>query len=77
MAEPVGMRRHESLAREGEPDIIPAPYEYKKTTVETLTIGLDLGDRRHQACVLDEAGEILAEEEMVNTREVLTAFNAR
>ena len=49
----------------------------KKTTVEKLTIGLDLGDRRHHACVLDEAGEILAEEAIVNTREVLTAFCAR
>jgi transposase len=49
----------------------------KKATVKTLTIGLDLGDRRHHACVLDEAGEILAEEVIVNTREVLTAFCAR
>lgn len=43
----------------------------------TYTIGLDLGDRRHHACVLDGAGEILAEEVLVNTREVLTAFGAR
>ena len=41
---------------------------------KALTIGRDLGDRRHHACVLDEAGEILAEEVLVNTREVLTAF---
>ncbi len=26
---------------------------------KTSTIGLDLGDRRHHACVLDEAGEIV------------------
>ena len=44
---------------------------------ETLTIGLDLGDRRHHACVLDASGEILAEEAIVNTREVLTVFAAR
>ena len=44
---------------------------------KNLTIGLDLGDRRHHACVLDEAGEILAAEMIVNTREVLTAFCAR
>lgn len=44
---------------------------------KTYTIGLDLGDRRHHACVLDEVGEILAEEAIVNTREVLTAFCAR
>ena len=44
---------------------------------KTLTVGLDLGDRHHHACVLDEAGEILAAEVIVNTREVLTAFCAR
>jgi transposase len=43
----------------------------------TYTIGLDLGDRRHQACVLDAAGDVIAEESLVNTREVLTAFFAR
>jgi hypothetical protein len=49
----------------------------KKPAGENLTIGLDLGDRRHHACVLDEAGEIHAEEVIVNTREVLTVFFAR
>ena len=49
----------------------------KKAAVEKLTVGLDLGDRRHHACVLDAAGEIVAEEVIVNTREVLTAFCAR
>jgi hypothetical protein len=53
------------------------PYENKKTVGEKLTIGLDLRDRRHHACILDEAGEILAEEVIVNTREVLTVFFAR
>jgi transposase len=41
------------------------------------TIGLDLGDRRHHACVLDAAGTVLAEEAISNTREVLTAFCGR
>jgi transposase len=36
-----------------------------------------LGDRTHHACVLDAAGEIVAEEVLVNTREVLTAFSRR
>lgn len=49
----------------------------KKTTVKKLTVGLDLGDRRHTVCVLDASGEILAEEAIANTREVLTAFCAR
>ena len=38
---------------------------------------MDLGDRQHHVCVLDEAGEIVAKEVIVNTREVLTAFCAR
>ena len=49
----------------------------KKPAGEKLTIGLDLGDRRHYACVLDASGEILAEEAIVNTPEVLTAWSAR
>lgn len=35
---------------------------------KTLTIGLDLGDRRHHACVLDASGEILAEEAIDSSR---------
>jgi transposase len=49
----------------------------KIPAVEKLTIGLDLGDRRHHACVLDAEGEIVAEEVIVNTRDVLSAFCAR
>jgi hypothetical protein len=49
----------------------------KIPAVEKLTVGLDLGDRQHHACVLDASGDILAEEVIVNTREVLTAFCAR
>lgn len=44
---------------------------------QKLTIGLDLGDRHHHVCVLDAEGEVLAEEAIVNTREVLTAFAGR
>lgn len=44
---------------------------------KNLTVGLDLGDRHHHVCVLDEAGEILAQEVIVNAREVVTAFCAR
>jgi transposase len=46
-------------------------------TTQNITIGLDLGDRHHHVCVLDAAGEILAREGIVNTREVLTVFCAR
>ena len=41
------------------------------------TIGWDLGDRRHAVCVLNEAGEILTEETLTNTRACLEAFSAR
>src|SRR5215210_8203092 len=49
----------------------------RRMNIKTLTVGLDLGDRHHHVCVLDEAGEILAQEVIVNTREVVTAFCAR
>lgn len=42
-----------------------------------VTIGIDLGDRKHSACVLSAGGEILAETEITNTRECLTAFARR
>ena len=38
---------------------------------------MDLGDWQHHVCVLDEAGEIVSEEVIVNTREVVSAFCAR
>lgn len=54
-------------------------------TENHLTIGLDLGDlkgcalsgRQHAVCVLNAAGDIVAEESIPNTREVPTAFAAR
>lgn len=42
-----------------------------------LTIGLDLGDRKHHACVLGVAGGIFREEVLPNTRECLLAFSQR
>jgi hypothetical protein len=45
----------------------------KKT--KTYTIGLDLEDRKHHACVLDATGEIVAEEVLANRAEVITAFS--
>ena len=46
-------------------------------TTNNITIGLDLGDRRHAVCVLSAGGEILTEEAIPNTRECLTAFAPR
>jgi len=42
-----------------------------------ITIGIDLGDRRHAVCVLSAAGDIVVETEVTNTRECLTAFAQR
>ena len=47
----------------------------KKAAVGKLTVGWDLGDRNRHACVLDASGEIVAEEAIGNTREVVTAFS--
>ena len=40
------------------------------------TIGLDLGDRRHQVCVLDAAGQIVQEGKLENTRPALARLLA-
>ena len=52
-------------------------YNIRLMKTNSWTVGLDLGDRRHYVCVLNEAGDVVAEEAIVNTREVLTAFGAR
>jgi transposase len=46
-------------------------------STDKLTIGLDLGDRRHTVCVLSASGDIVTEEVIGNTRECLEAFAAR
>ena len=46
-------------------------------TTNNVTIGLDLGDRRHTACVLSASSDIVAEEAIANTRECLTVFAQR
>jgi hypothetical protein len=48
-----------------------------KTPSNPVTIGLDLGDRKHSGCVLDHCGEMLTEETITNTRESLKALNKR
>lgn len=37
--------------------------------MKALTIGMDLGDRRHAVCVLDEAGKYIEERTVLNDRE--------
>ena len=42
-----------------------------------ITIGMDLGDKKNQVCILDEAGKIIAEEGIDNNRATVTKFFKR
>jgi len=42
-----------------------------------ITIGLDLGDRRHRFCVLDESGKVVEEGSVANSRESLSELIRR
>jgi transposase len=44
---------------------------------DNITIGLDLGDRRHRFCVLGGVGEVVEEGSLVNDRAQLSALIAR
>ena len=46
-------------------------------TKTKITLGIDLGDRRHAFCVLDEQGQITAEEALPNTRGSLEQLSQR
>lgn len=48
-----------------------------KTQPSAITIGIDLGDRKHAVCVLDAEGEILKQETITNSRGSLTALSRR
>ena len=39
-----------------------------------ITIGMDLGDKKHQVCILDKAGKIITEEGIDNNRKAVTKF---
>lgn len=49
----------------------------KTTKSSAITIGLDLGDRKHAVCVLDAKGGILKQESIANNRGSLTALSRR
>lgn len=40
----------------------------------TTTIGIDLGDRKSHACVLDDAGQVVSREVITTTKEGFTTF---
>src|ERR1035437_5340472 len=42
-----------------------------------ITIGMDLGDKKHQVCILDETGKIMVEEGIDNNRKTVTKFFKR
>ena len=48
-----------------------APIRNKSKSV---TIGMDLGDRRHKYCVLDEGGKVVKAGEIADTRAQLDAI---
>ncbi len=47
------------------------------TAATPLTIGLDLGDRRHAYCVLDNQGQIVLEDALPNDRASLERLSQR
>lgn len=47
------------------------------TRSSNITVGLDLGDRRHRFCALDERGEVVEEGSLSNDRDSLTKLAGR
>jgi len=39
-----------------------------------ITVGMDLGDKKHDLCVLDEAGKVNERKQLMNTAEALTKY---
>lgn len=48
-----------------------------KPNSSSITIGIDLGDRKHALCVLDAKGDILKQESITNSRPSLIALSGR
>ena len=42
-----------------------------------ITIGLDLGERRHRFCVLGESGQVVEEGSVTNNRVALSELSGR
>ena len=60
--------------RIGQPMSLPRPVRVNGNMIfkgHKLTIGVDLGDRWSNCCVLDEAGEILLEQKLPTTPEAM------
>lgn len=66
------MRRQEAaLARR---DTLTAVMKNK---IPSITIGFDLGDKKHAICVLNKAGEIVEERSITNNRESLKRLSQK
>jgi hypothetical protein len=50
----------------------PKPAAKAKRAQQSVTIGMDLGDRNSRYCVLSEAGEILREGQVATTKAGMT-----
>ena len=48
-----------------------------KNKIQSITIGLDLGDKKHAICVLNKAGEIVEERSITNHRESLRRLSQK
>jgi len=48
-----------------------------KTNIPSITIGLDLGDKKHSICVLNSHGEIIDERTITNHRESLRRLSKK
>jgi transposase len=48
-----------------------------KTKIPLITIGLDLGDKKHAICVLDQDGDIIDERAITNHRESLRRLSQK
>ncbi len=55
----------------------PMKQQQKKQKSSLVTIGLDLGDRRHRFCVLDGAGKVVEEGTLRNERVSLAELSRR
>src|SRR5437899_6354443 len=49
----------------------------QQTKSSNITVGLDLGDRRHRFCALDERGEVVEEGSICNERDSLRKLAGR
>jgi transposase len=49
----------------------------QQTKSSNITVGLDLGDRRHRFCALDERGEVVEQDSICNDRDSLRKLAGR